>query len=85
MSCNCIEDLEQKILHKFNNDGQHKGKVKSARIHQALLFGKQTIARTYCKVDLTIEGRKSKVQTDLIHSYCPFCGKKLEAIGTEDN
>ena len=74
--CKCISQIESKIV----GTEQKGGVVKEASLISAGLIGPKfqyrTISEIECKV--TIKGIIKKKMVNMIHTYCPFCGKKYE-------
>ena len=78
MNCNCLTQIEEKMLNKFYEDNRYKKPVLKVEIEKGLIFGKELTTRTYCSVEIELEGQKKKVKQNLMHTYCPFCGVKVE-------
>jgi hypothetical protein len=78
MNCTCVQDIEKKFIGiEF---GEKKKKINKATLtSSALLFGDNKLTRVTCSViDLEVEGYKRTQSHNMIHSFCPFCGVKIE-------
>jgi hypothetical protein len=77
--CNCIKEIEDKMVGR-----DHKGKkIKEAQlISAAIMFG-DFKTRTVSEMELTLEGQKKIAKQNIIHSYCPFCGKEYPKLKDE--
>lgn len=87
--CDCIKDIETKVKQEINPKYSElkgvcfsnkswllEGKVKGAVLSQPITID-------YAK---TTKGGKEIWKTDTIQivpTYCPFCGQKLETLGEE--
>lgn len=73
--CDCIS-----ILSKPESYTHPKGKtITAVEVPTALRWDQQAntvSAVTVSVAQLTIEGRKSRQEYTLSHTYCPFCGVK---------
>jgi NMD protein affecting ribosome stability and mRNA decay len=82
MNCNCIQEVENKALEIYKNKNRYKKPVVSAEFADiALVFGKQNrtelITKTVSHIELTLEGQKKKERVNIIHTFCPMCGKRI--------
>lgn len=81
MNCECIPSIEKRMLTTFNEDNRYKVKIESVSIdNKTLILNRELISmklQTYTEVTILLaNGRKRR--ENLIHRYCPFCGR-LEA------
>lgn len=74
MKCNCLKEFENLIKER----GHENKKVLTAEIQSLLTFGKKVERFSCSTLTLQVEGRKSKIQIEVKHSFCPFCGIKTE-------
>jgi hypothetical protein len=73
MNCNCINELEKKILEAHP---EYKGK-KVTHVNMDKIFTlNPTGIRTSTNVSIEVEGQKKKYNVGMAHTYCPFCGVK---------
>lgn len=74
--CKCIGEIEKKLI----GTEQKGGIVKEATLISAGLIGPKfqyrTISEIECRVEIK-ETLKKKI-VNMIHSFCPFCGKKYD-------
>lgn len=75
--CNCVKDLEKKMIGREVGSGTKKRKVISAEmVSGGLIFGYTPAFRTTSIIECKIEGQKKPYEQSIIHGFCPFCGKK---------
>lgn len=75
--CNCIKDIEKKMVGREAGRSTTKRKVvKASFVSGGLIFGSKPGFRTSSIVECTLEGQKTPFEQNIIHSFCPFCGKK---------
>jgi hypothetical protein len=74
MNCKCIENIEAQTLKmKYKNST-----VERAQFISAALMGSKLQMVTTSEIEVTLVGVKKKYNVPIAHSYCPFCGKKIE-------
>jgi hypothetical protein len=80
MNCNCLTDLKGKLLDHLKQPGRFKKPVKDIEIMGVTLQVTDTnlVTRTYTEVAVELEGQKKRDRSPLMHTFCPFCGKKQE-------
>lgn len=73
--CKCIEQLEKNLI----GTEQKGGIVRKAELINAAFIGQDFEYRTISEVEceILIKDKPKKKIVNVIHSYCPFCGKKL--------
>lgn len=73
MNCNCIKEIENKILEAHP---QWSGKkVVSVKMDKIFTFSPfQPNIRTSTNIVIEVEGQKKKYNVEMTHTYCPFCG-----------
>ena len=77
--CTGLSKVENRILDSDILKSKSKGKpLKSALVQSSFMFSGNVSRRTYTDLEVEIEGRKSKVKTQIIHTFCPFCGAKYD-------
>ena len=75
--CNCIKNLEKKMIGREVGNGTKKRKVEKATfISGAIVFGKSPAFRTSSVLECTLEGQKKPYEQNVIHAFCPFCGEE---------
>jgi len=73
MTCNCIKEVEDKILELQPLKGKH---ILKAKLPVILQFSKGTmLTRLGIQMEATIAGRKAPMKIDMAYAFCPFCGK----------
>src|SRR5690606_1938444 len=77
MAHSCIEEVEKKFIGR--EYGPKKLKIKRATVETVTVFGGSNgIERmTSSPVEVHIDGMKRPKTIQMLHSYCPFCGKKI--------
>ncbi|NOR69999.1 MAG: hypothetical protein GQ532_09965 [Methylomarinum sp.] len=80
MNCNCISEVTARLKSHLVENPQFKKPVVDVQLSEvAMLFGKGDLKScTYTTLLITLEGQKKKNKTDILHSFCPFCGVKIE-------
>jgi len=73
MNCNCIKEIESKILEKHPTwNGKN---VTDVSMDKIFTFN-PTDVRTSTNVVIEVEGQKKKYDVGMTHTFCPFCGEK---------
>jgi len=85
MNCECLTNTEKKLLDNYNANEKNKKKALSASIEKGFIFGKKLQTITYSNVAFQLEGQKKECKLRLFHSFCPFCGIKIERDNPEEN
>lgn len=70
--CSCVENLEKRMV-----DEQPVLKdrlITNATLQNQVWLVQSAQIVTSSIIELKVEGRKSPVKQNVIHSYCPFCG-----------
>jgi hypothetical protein len=81
MNCDCITKLERDAAEKLRKDGKFKKPVIQVRLR---CVGTQITKemslrlRTFNEFEISLEGQKKPVFMNMFHSFCPFCGTKIE-------
>jgi hypothetical protein len=76
--CNCIETVEAR-LHERCLEQTFKKPFESVEIEQSFVMkDNKVMTRTFSRALITLKGQKKKIDTNIIHSYCPFCGASLK-------
>lgn len=80
MNCNCLTEINGKLLEHMKQPGRFKKTVRGIEIKGVTiqLTGDSLITRTYSDVEVELDGQKKKEHSPLIHTFCPFCGKKQD-------
>ncbi len=79
--CNCVTDIEKKLLDRAKEPGCYKKPVERVSMRSVgfpIIDGK-LLMKTCSDIEITLEGQKKKETTKLFHNYCPFCGVKYDA------
>jgi len=75
--CDCIKILEEK-LHERCLETSFKKPFESVEIEQAFVMtGNVMTTKTYSRAIITLTGQKKKIDSNIMHSHCPFCGEKI--------
>jgi phosphopentomutase len=81
MNCNCIEENQKAMVGLKVRQGEI---IKSELNNQGIIFDNgKAIAVTSSDFDVKIAGKKKSIIKQLIHNFCPFCGKKIDKSGSE--
>ena len=54
--------------------------VKATLVSGGLIFGANPAFRTSSIIECELDGQKKPFEQNIIHNYCPFCGKKYPEI-----
>lgn len=75
MNCNCIKDIEQKVLDRKVYDNRS---ILSAKMlgYSYMMPSFEIVTNT--EIELELEGLKKPKTVNMMHSYCPFCGTKIK-------
>jgi len=80
--CNCIENIENKLLDLWKNDKTFKNGNKIQKVtmrnmqHSISFSGGPITSFIGGEVEVDIEGQKKKKVISIEFNYCPFCGEK---------
>jgi len=75
--CDCIEKIEKRLDERCKAQ-EFRKPYESVEIEQAfVLDGTVMTTKTYSKAIITLTGQKKKIETNIMHSFCPFCGEKI--------
>ena len=73
MKCECITNIEQRLK---ECEGFKKPIEKVEMVDVSFTFeGDGIDTRTMTHIEITLEGQKKKHTTNMLHNFCPFCGK----------
>ena len=75
--CDCITRIEEKLTEKCKEKRFNKPFEKVDLETSLVIIGNKLEARTFCRAFITLTGQKKVVETNVLHSYCPFCGEKI--------
>lgn len=88
MKCDCIESLERDLKVKAKEIDKFKdgGKINVSALNMAFLFNGapdsyvpyQEFEVTQDYITKTGKERTRKERLNILFSYCPYCGRKLE-------
>lgn len=81
MNCNCLTEIKVKLLEHVKQPGRFKKPVNKLEITGTTMLLKDAglFTRTCSQVEVELEGQKKLETFPLVHTFCPFCGKKQEA------
>ena len=75
--CNCIKEIEVRVLNHLRNKNEYKKPIESVRMEgMGFLMGDSISMNTKTNFIITLTGQKKKHTVPVFHSYCPFCGEK---------
>lgn len=79
MQCDCLETIKKHALEKFEAEGKFKKPILDASFSPTtfMLVDNTMSITTVTHLDVRLEGRKSKVQVTVAHTFCPFCGQPV--------
>lgn len=83
MNCDCVSRIEREVTEKLKKESKFKKPVIQARLRGvATQVTKEMDLRlvTVTELEIELEGQKKPAQMNMIHSFCPFCGTKIEPI-----
>jgi hypothetical protein len=78
MNCNCITDIKNQLLDI--KVGPREKKAISASILSGAIMrvNNRMELVTTSEFELTLDGQKKKEIQNIVHSFCPFCGIKID-------
>jgi hypothetical protein len=77
--CNCIKDIEKKMIGREVGNGTKKKKViKATFVSGGFIFGNKPAFQSSSIIECELEGQKKPYEQQMLHTFCPFCGKKYE-------
>lgn len=79
MKCNCISEIEEKVQANITERGLYKKPVRRVTL-QGVTFvvnGNRMETKTYNTMDIELDGQKKHETLSMVHSFCPFCGTKI--------
>lgn len=82
MNCNCITNIEREVAEKLKKDQRFKKPIVRVRLRGvATQVTEEMDLRlvTVNELEIELEGQKKHVAMNMMHTYCPFCGKKIKA------
>jgi hypothetical protein len=72
-NCDCIKRIEDKVLNHVKEQGKQ---AESASMQNLAFMFSSSETKTHQEIEVTINGKKKKEKINIIHTYCPFCGKE---------
>jgi hypothetical protein len=77
MNCDCLTEIKAKLLEHVKRPGHFKKPVKRLELLgiTMLLQDNKFITKTFSQVEVELEGQKKKETFQMVHSFCPYCGK----------
>lgn len=81
MNCDCIESIEKDAKARLSEQGRYKKPIKEVKMQGVIIrvtkdMGLQSATASTLQIEL--DGQKKKETMHMVHSYCPFCGTKIE-------
>lgn len=82
MNCGCVTRIENDVKAKLTEQGRFKKPIKEVEMQGVAMvitkdLGLQSI--TANEIYIELDGQKKKEKMRMVHSYCPFCGTKIES------
>lgn len=82
MNCGCIARIEKDVTTRLGEQGRFKKPIKKVEMQGVVIrvtkdLGLQSATANTLQIEL--EGQKKKETMQMMHSYCPFCGTKIES------
>ncbi|MDD4971999.1 MAG: hypothetical protein PHT07_21440 [Paludibacter sp.] len=74
MNCTCIDDINKEMI---GQEIAHKIITKAQLLGVAFLFNNAGTT-TYTEMEYEYEGCKRPKKINIMHTFCPFCGVKIE-------
>lgn len=79
--CNCIKELEEKILNHVTENKLYKKPVKKVKMKgQIFSLGDSLTIKTTSDFEIKLEGQKKKPSMSVAHAFCAFCGERKEEV-----
>jgi len=77
--CNCIAEIEDKILDLAKNDKKYKKPVLRVEMEGKMItLGDVSIIKIATSFKIELEGQKKRPVMLVENLFCQFCGDKLE-------
>lgn len=85
--CKCIDELSKKIIEMKKEENKDKAVIGDGSFtHMGLSMSGEGGWRTYQEFEYEVTpiktngtmGKQHKKRVSVYHSYCPFCGKKID-------
>lgn len=75
-NCKCASLLEKRLVNQMGKlDGR---KITKASVPQIFLFRDNgVVSSTYTEIEFEVEGLVRPKKQKVLHSYCPYCGVKI--------
>ena len=76
--CDCIEEMEEKLMSYATENGLFKKPIKSVTMKgKAFSLGGGSLGEVVThEFEFELEGQKKKPTVGVTHQYCPFCGDR---------
>lgn len=77
--CNCIKKIEEKLTEDCEKRKYRKPFEKVVLDKAFVQIGDGSVMglRTYSRAFVTLTGRRKRIEMNVIHSHCPFCGEEI--------
>lgn len=84
--CNCIKDIEAKVLALIQEKAGESAKISDAVYQNIGLFSKEAENPTFSEVEYKLtplkkngtQGKTIRKTIAIFHGYCPHCGEKYQ-------
>ena len=83
MNCNCLTTIKNELLEAIQSESTYKKTVINASLKEVDMVktGSKMFSRTYTSIEIELDGQKKLEKSNLVHTYCPFCGVKQKDEG----
>lgn len=80
MNCDCIAEIEEKLKAHLVAQKKFKKPIQSVKLSEVLMRMHELTLKTstYTTLLISLEGQKKKATMNISHSFCPFCGVKID-------
>ncbi len=76
--CNCIKEAEEKLTENCKKETYRKP-FENVRLQKHSVIATGTFkTATYSTALIKLTGQKKLVEMSVMHSFCPFCGEKIQ-------
>ncbi|ANJ66048.1 hypothetical protein A9404_00440 [Halothiobacillus diazotrophicus] len=79
MQCECIENIEKMLKERLSVPGKFKKPLADVKLKGTTIVmrGLDLDLVTCNPIEITLVGQKKAVESTMAHTFCPFCGVRI--------